>query len=180
MDCRTFRKKHVAFVDDVLPGVEVVEMQRHVLECATCAAHDSKVRRALLLFRNVPRIEPSPDFYERLSARLRADRQRPIHPLLAARGPGLGTFMGIAAGMVSIGFLAASSLDWTGPSSELALAPVVATQPAVPPPAVASQALVTSVSAGMPLWPMVYFAEQAPADFARVQFTQASWENGRD
>jgi hypothetical protein len=28
----------------------------------------------------------------------------------------------------------------------------------------------------MPLWPMVYFAQQAPMRFAQVQFTEASWQ----
>jgi len=81
----------------------------------------------------------------------------------------------VAAGLVTIGYLAASSLNWTAPSGEVALAPVVATEPAMLPPSVESQALVASVSAGMPVWPMVYFAEQAPVRFAQVQFTQASW-----
>ena len=174
MDCRSFRKNHVAFVDDVLPGEEIVAMQRHLFDCVTCAAHDAKVRRSLLVFRNLPPVEPSPDFYARLTARIESERTAP-RPMFAARGPGIGTFMGVAAGLVTIGYLTASSLDWTAPRRDVALAPVVATLPDTPPPSVASQALIASVSAGMPMWPMVYFAEQAPLRFAQVQFTQASW-----
>lgn len=175
MDCRSFRNKHVAFVDDILPGEEVVALQRHLLDCERCAAHDAKVRRALLLFRNLAQVEPAPDFYARLSARIESERTAPPRPVFAARGPGIGTFMGVAAGLVTVGYFTASSLDWTGPRGDLALAPVVATEPAMSPPSVASQALVASVSAGMPVWPMVYFAEQAPMRFAQVQFTEASW-----
>lgn len=175
MDCRSFRNKHVAFVDDVLCGDEVVAMRRHLLDCERCAAHDAKVRRALLLFRNLPPVEPSPDFYARLSARIESERSMQTRPSFAARGPGIGTFVGVAAGLVTVGYLTAASLNWTAPRGDFVLAPVVATEPAVPPPSVANQALVASVSTGMPVWPMVYFAEQAPMRFAQVQFTQASW-----
>ncbi len=176
MDCRSFRNNHVAFVDDLLPGVDVIAMQRHVRECERCAAHDAKVRRALLVFRNLPAVEPSPDFYARLSARIETDRAAQRQPMFAARGPGIGTFMGVAASVVAAGYLTVVSLNWNAPRRDVALAPVVATEPALPAPSVANQALVASVSAGMPMWPIVYFAQQAPMRFAQVQFTQASWE----
>jgi anti-sigma factor RsiW len=173
MDCRGFRSKHVAFVDDVLPGEDVVAMQRHLAECERCAAHDTKIRRALLVFRNLPRVEAPTDFYARLSARIESERVAAARPTFAARGPGIGTFMSVAASLVAVGYLAASSMNWTA-RRDVVLAPVVATEPAAPQLSVESQALVASVSAGLPVWPMVYFAEQAPMRFARVQFTQAS------
>jgi hypothetical protein len=173
MDCRSFRNKHVAFVDDFLPGEEVVSMQRHLAECKRCAAHDTKVRRSLLLFRNLPPVEPSPDFYARLSARIESERSAP-QPIFAARGPGVGTFLGVAVSLVTVGYLAAAGLNWDAPRSEIILAPVVASAPAIQ-PSVENEALAASVSAGMPVWPMVLFAEQAPLRFAQVQFTQASW-----
>ena len=173
MDCRSFRSKHVAFVDDFLPGEDVVAMQRHLTECERCAAHDAKVRRSLLVFRNLPPVEPSPDFYARLSARIESERVAP-RPTFAARGPGMGAFMGIAASLVTVGYLAASGLHWTAPQGDIVLAPVVASEPALP-PLVENEALAASISAGMPVWPMVLFAEQAPLRFAQVQFTQASW-----
>lgn len=175
MDCRSFRKHHVAFVDDLLPGEDVVGMQRHLLECEQCAAHDAKVRRALFVVRNLPTLEPSPDFYARLRARIESEQVMAARPVFAARGPGIGAFMGVAAGLVAVGYVTATSLNWTAPRGDVALAPVVATEPAFPPSSVANQALVTSVSAGIPVWPMVYFAQQAPMRFAQVQFTQASW-----
>ena len=174
MDCRGFRSKHVAFVDDFLPGEEMVAMQRHLVECERCASHDAKIRRALLLFRNLPSVEPSKDFYARLNARIESERATSRQPTFAARGPGIGTFMSVAASLVAIGYLTASSMNWTAANRDVVLAPVIATEPAVPQPSVESQALVASVSAGLPVWPMVYFAEQAPMRFAQVQFTQAS------
>src|SRR3954467_11110202 len=71
MDCREFCEKHVAFVDDTAAGIELVRMQRHIAECESCAKHDAKIRRALLLFRNLPSIARSSHFSERLEARLR-------------------------------------------------------------------------------------------------------------
>ena len=176
MDCRAFRNQHVAYVDDFLPGEAVVAMQRHLLECERCAAHDAKIRRSLLLFRNLPPVETSPDFYSRLSARIESERAAPKQPMFAARGPGIGMFMGVAASVVTVGYLAAASLHWTAPRGDVVLAPVVATEPAVVAPSVENQALVASVSAGMPVWPMVLFAEQAPMRFSQVQFTRASWK----
>ena len=44
MDCRSFRKHHVAYLDDLFPGELLVAAERHVRECAACAAHDTAVR----------------------------------------------------------------------------------------------------------------------------------------
>jgi hypothetical protein len=82
--------------------------------------------------------------------------------------------MSIAAGLVTIGYVTAVSLNWTGRGSEVVLSPVVATAPATPQLSVENQALVASMSAGIPVWPMVYLAEQAPMRFAQVHFTQTS------
>ncbi len=181
MDCRTFRKKHVAFVDDTLPGIDLVAMQRHLIECDHCAQHDTQVRRALLLFRNLPQIEPSADFSSRLQSRLRDERQlmasRGSADVASSRGPRLKTFAAVAASIVVVGYLtmfATSGSRRTVP--QVALAPVVATEPEpvapeVTPP-LATPALVASVSAGVPLWPAMLLADQAPVRFASEQFAR--------
>src|SRR5437764_9637612 len=61
MDCRAFRNKHVAFVDDLLSAVEMDAMVRHRSACHRCSRHDTAVRRSLLIVRNLAPIEPSPD-----------------------------------------------------------------------------------------------------------------------
>lgn len=74
MDCREFRKQHFAYLDDTLPGDTMADGQRHVMACDSCAAHDSMVRRSLMLVRNMSVIEPSAAFRERMQARLDAAR----------------------------------------------------------------------------------------------------------
>jgi len=174
MDCRTFRDNHLAFIDDALVDAELVAMQRHLSECSACAKHDVAVRRALLVFRNLPQIQPSANFQARLDARLgevrRAALRGPAH-----RGPGIGTFTATAASLIAAGYLFTAVLERSEQSSELSLAPVVATLPAVQPTPDANQALVTSVSSGMPLWPTALFAEQAPVHFVNSEFQLASW-----
>ncbi|HEX5435599.1 MAG TPA: zf-HC2 domain-containing protein [Gemmatimonadaceae bacterium] len=176
MDCRDFRNHHLAFLDNTLTDAELAAMQAHVTECAKCSRHDTAMRRGLMLFRNLPVIEPSPDFCDRLNARLHAMNQAGLTAAMY-RGPGLGSFIAAAASVVAVGFLAASALSWTTPARELALAPVVATvpEPPPPPPPLVNQRFVASVSAGMPVWPAAMFAEQAQMHFANAEFQLAGW-----
>jgi anti-sigma factor RsiW len=129
MDCRTFRDNHTSFIDGMVGDEELVAMQRHIGECPECAEHDAAIRRALLLFRNMPAIEPSPEFAERLRARLRvarSDRHRQGRTWRAGYGgPGVGTFTAIAAGVIAAGFVAVSAFDTPRSGPLVALTPVV-------------------------------------------------------
>lgn len=173
IDCRDFRKNHVAFVDDLLPGVDMVAMQCHLHECDACARHDMLVRRSLLLFRNTPMIEPSPDFSVRLNARLRECRA--MDAMADASGMSISrTLVAAAASILLIGTLALSTTDWTGSPGDVLLEPVVAYEPAPPTPPLANPAVVVSGSAGMPIWSSMLLAEQASAQFA-AEFRLANW-----
>ena len=177
MDCRTFHKKHVAFVDDTLPGCEMVAMRRHRDGCERCARHDATIRRALMVARSLPTIEPSPDFAARLEARLAMERRARTSPppVRYAHGPGLRAFMAIAATVVVVGYVALSLLGDAAPSRVIALQPVVATEPAGEPeamPPLAAPALVTTAAAGLPVWPVMFLAEEAPVHFASEQFAR--------
>jgi len=77
MDCRTFRKSHVVFVDGLMDDGRLGKMYEHMEGCARCARLDTNVRRGLLVARNLPRIKPSPDFMSRLQARLQAPQPLP-------------------------------------------------------------------------------------------------------
>ena len=82
MDCREFRDKHTIYVDLMCSALEENEMREHTRQCPKCARHDTLVRRSLLLVKNLPVIEPSPDFQARLEARLHSS---PMPALSAAR-----------------------------------------------------------------------------------------------
>ena len=183
MDCREFRRNHVAFVDDLLPGIDLVRMQRHLLECDACAHHDTLVRRALLVVRNVPSIKPSADFGDRLEARLRAVRAEGRRPDLHATASraSFGTFAALATGVAAAGLIGVAMLNADHDHADLRLPPVVASIPAgqdaesLPIPA---SAIVASASTGMSVWSTVFAAEQAPLHLASAQFRLASY-NGR-
>jgi hypothetical protein len=188
MDCRGFRRRHFAYLDDTLPAMEMAAMQRHVLECDECARHDTQIRRSLLVARNLPAIRPSADFTARLHARLAAERRLPPAPPF--RGPGLRVFLAMAASIVGIGVLASEARSrFESPEVRLAVAdaPVQVAAPAgadAPAPTtagrpdatepVADAMLMASASAGMPVWPALVLAQEAPMQFARVQFRLAA------
>lgn len=173
MDCRTFRKSHVAFVDDLLPGVDMVAMRSHLSECDACARHDMLVRRSLLLFRNIPTIQPSADFSARLNARLRECRVG-VHMPHRGRTFGSRGVLAAAASVLMAGYLALSATEWLMPEPELELAPVIAFEPPPRTPPLANPAVLASVTTGIPLWSAMLLAEQAPAHFA-AEFRQIGW-----
>ncbi len=166
MHCSEFRKHHLSFVDGTMSEADVVAMQCHLNECYECARHDTALRRGLLVFRNLPPVEPSADFARRLHARLRALGRADQRAELF-RGPGMGAFVA-AASVVALGFVAASMLHWTEMRRDLALEPVVATSPALPPPIV-DYPFVAASSTGMPMWPAAVLAEQATVHFVHAE-----------
>ena len=169
MDCRAFRRKHLAFVDDTLPGVEVVRMQLHLSECANCATWDHRVRRSLLLARNHLRpITPSDGFQARLAYRLEQERRRGAPPSLLAGGLRWTT---AAAVVLSLAVIAGSAILLVNgsPQVELARLPTVVLEPStedfVPsdPFVSATPAFVATVSTGMAILPALMLAAEVPA-----------------
>ena len=165
MNCLDFRNQYLAFVDQTLPAAEQSASEQHLASCSVCSRHDLAMRRGLLVLRNLPSVEPSSDFYVRLTTTLHKMERAEEH---AARykGPGLGSFAAAAAGVVGIGFLAAVLFNWTAQARNLALAPVVARTPAVAPYPVTNSSFVASASAGLPIWPAAMMVDQAPVRFA--------------
>lgn len=196
MDCRAFRKHHLAYLDDTLSGDQMAAAQRHILACDPCAAHDTMVRRSLMLAKSMPTIEPSSAFQERLNARLAQCRTERLalqedptkRQASAARGrfnddmlmPMGGvrplwrsprTFAALAAGAV-IG-----TMVWRGltPPS----APLVATQPEIAAPPVAPQvqyvspALLRAMATGNPVWPATVIIDETPNQFVSVNYSMS-------
>ena len=184
MDCRAFRKHHLAYLDDTMPGDQLVSAERHVLECEDCARHDTAVRRGLLLFRNLQPIEPSPDFAERLQLRLRdamADRDdvpdwTGSEAGAARRRTATSTMALAAAGLLMLGYGATEVADWARGPQDVVLPPVVATSPKpVLAPPLSSPAFVTTVSAAVPVWSAALLADEASMQFVNSEFQLASW-----
>jgi hypothetical protein len=170
MNCREFRRKHDAYIDDTLSGVDLAAMARHRSFCESCARLDTRVRRALLVAHNLPTIEPSARFGERLQLRLAQERAL----LAATRGAGAahtggqwrplsaGAYTVVAAGILVAAGLAATFTSAGREQEMIRLSPVVATLPEVGPSALATPAMVASMPTGMTVWPALYVAQQAP------------------
>jgi hypothetical protein len=174
MNCREFRRKHDAYVDDTLSGVEFEGMANHRRTCEQCAQLDTRIRRALLVAHNLPTIQPSAAFSERLQARLRAERlsldlvheneesftTRRWYPLSA------NAVTAIAAGVLAAAGLAMTVSLSDSRDAVIRLAPVIASRPEVESSVLMPPTMVAAVPAGMPLWPAVFVAQQAPWHFA--------------
>lgn len=175
MDCRHFRENHFAFVDDTLPGIELVGMQMHLAECEPCARHDANVRRSLMLFRSLPSIEPSPDFSRRLHEKLRVVKLHDAQGLHRDRSRSLGAAVAVTSAIM-LGYIAVS-LREVDSAHDLTLAPVVAIAPASEsiPVEISSPApeMVAAVPAGLPIWTAALFAEQTAVHFASAELATA-------
>jgi len=173
MHCKEFKENHLAFVDDTLAGIQLDEMRQHLEECAECGSRDSKIRRALLLVRNLPSIQPSPDFARRLDARLAASL---AIPLATAGVRKRVTAAATLAAAAMIGYIAMTLYKVEG-ARDVMLAPVVASMSESDMASIASPApaIVASASAGLAIWPAALFAEQAPVHFARARFASGAF-----
>lgn len=168
MDCRTFRRKHLAFVDDTLPGVDIVQMQAHLTACARCAQTDLAVRRSLLVVRNhLSPIEPSFGFSERLLARLEHERHNPAGSVPLFGSTSWTSFAAMCGGVVTIGVMALAMGD-PPVRDETARLPAVILE-ATPrylmpdtPMTDATPAFVATVSTGMAILPALLLAEEVP------------------
>jgi hypothetical protein len=172
MNCREFRRKHDAYVDDTLSGREVEGMSLHLRFCQECGRVDTRVRRALLVAHNLPMIEPSAAFGQRLQTRLQQERaimtsHRARHGFDEGRGRSLipGTYAALVAGVLLASGLALA-VTLREPET-LRLAPVVASVPEPVPSTLATAAMVASMPAGFSVWPAVYVAQQAEWHFAQ-------------
>lgn len=191
MDCKSFRKQHLAYLDDTMPGDEMSAAQCHVMVCDGCAAHDTLVRRSLMVARSMPMLEPSAAFQARLRARLAECREecRDERTAMAARTALLAVPRSSDARSVSsrnsrvVMAVAASAMlgafvwqGWRTPTPELSMQPVIASQPAMPTPAsYITPELMQAMATGNPVWPAAMIIEDAPTHFVRSDFSQATF-----
>jgi hypothetical protein len=186
MDCTHFRKHHLAYLDDTLPGHLMAAAQRHVLDCDGCAAHDTLVRRSLMVVHNVrpalPGLEPSTAFQSKLQARLAECRAERSAALAGSLGGSVmppvahnrfvspsRTMLAMAASAV-IGALAIQALRRdTAPT--IAMQPVMAMPPApVSGAPYLNPALKQAMATGAPAWPATMMVDEAPVGFVNAQY----------
>lgn len=176
MDCRDFREQHVAYVDDVASAQDMAAMRQHLQRCRACAHHDTAVRRALLLARNLPEVYCSADFMERLHARLRESGATAELPA-AARAWHLRqsrAFALLAASVLAVAGLAAAMSHWGRPPALVRLAPVVASIPETPPSPMITPVYMAPMAAGLPVWTAVLAADETPFHLANMELRDAA------
>jgi hypothetical protein len=184
MDCKQFRKDHLAYLDDTLPGEVMAAAQRHVMQCDGCAAHDTLVRRSLMVARSLPTLEPSADFQQRLRARLaecREEREayrldhglRLETPTGRSVGRSSRTVVAVAASAV-LGLLAYQALH-VATATPRSIQPVIAANqaPVQPSPYLTPQ-MVQAMSTGNPMWPAAMMVDDAPMQAMSAGFSLVS------
>jgi hypothetical protein len=181
MDCRSFRKHHFAYLDDTLSGDDMAAAQRHILACNGCAAHDTLVRRSLMMAKSMPMIEPSAAFQQKLKARLAECREERaamqsgtalLSPSAAAAADRVpehraGWFTPRALAAIAASAVV-GTLVWRGTTGHavpvVAMAPVIASAPARPEVRYVSPALLQAMATGNPVWPATVVIEEASSN----------------
>ena len=194
MDCKRFRKQHLAYLDDTMPGDEMAAAQHHVMVCDGCAAHDTLVRRSLMVARSMPVLEPSAAFQARLRARLAecrddcrddcydgrmamAARSALLHAPRSAASRNRRVAVAVAASAMLGAFV---WQGWSASAPELSMQPAIASQPASPMPvSYIAPELMQAMATGNPVWPAAMIIEDAPAPFGPSDFTLATFSQLR-
>ena len=90
LTCQDLLDGHADFLDGSLPTREARRFEMHLQLCQSCQRYDRVVRRGLLLARNLPEIQPSDHFHEKLQARLmNLDLEPPRQPIMASSATAL-------------------------------------------------------------------------------------------
>jgi anti-sigma factor RsiW len=173
MDCKAFAARHAAYIDDTLPGIEMVAMREHLSTCTRCSRRDADVRRALLLVKNLPAIEVSAGFNERLRSRIAAESAAP--PPQNRTVSGSATIKWAAAAGLLVALIGIQRWDNGSQTAPSRLPAVVASIPAETTDAddESAPAYMASMSTGIPMWPALMLAEEGPLRFAATGMQNA-------
>jgi hypothetical protein len=166
MNCRKFKSNHVGFIDDLLPAADMVEMRRHLLRCHACATLDTRIRRSLLVVRNLPEIHPSADFFARLSEALRQPpapqpRYRPVATAAA--------FTAVTAALAAAVYFAMA----VAPKHQQIQRATPAVTAAAPIP-VNEATIAAAVPAGVPVWPAMFMVGELPTHLVNAELLETS------
>ena len=167
MNCREFKSKHVGFVDDVLCAADMAAMRGHVRVCARCSTLDIRIRRSLMVVRNLPQIEASPDFYARLIERL---KHAPAPPATQSFASTAARFVVVSAALAAaVYFAMAGSARSAAPHEVVVPAQTVATRIERVSSPISNPELVPAVPAGVPVWPAMFMVGELPMHLANVE-----------
>jgi hypothetical protein len=126
-----------------------------------------------MLFRNLPRIEPSPDFSKRLEIKLREAKLADAAAASSTRSRRFAAAVTVTSA-VMLGYIG-FSLRTVDTPQDIILPPVVAfasssdAQSPGPGPE-----MIAAVSAGLPIWTAALFAEQTTAHFASIELASSA------
>jgi hypothetical protein len=70
MRCEDFLSRHGEYLDGGLTLTDASQMRAHIVRCSTCARYDRIVRKGLTLVNELPEVQPSLDFEQRLQHRI--------------------------------------------------------------------------------------------------------------
>ena len=73
-NCYRIRNQFSDLIDGILSPAERAAVETHAAGCADCARELARLRRTTELVRGMPQLQPSPEFTEKLMARVREDR----------------------------------------------------------------------------------------------------------
>ena len=168
MDCKEFTTRHAAYIDDTLPGFQMAAMREHLTECGRCSRRDAEIRRSLFLLKNLPAVEVSEGFQDRLRARITAEGPA-YKPQRSSSFS--GTMKWAAAGALLVAVVGVSWADRaTRTVAPTRLPAVFASVPVVYEGHDESvPAYMASMSTGIPMWPALMLAEEGPLRFAGLQ-----------
>lgn len=171
MKCREFKSNHVGFIDDLLSAADMSEMRRHLHSCPQCSTLDTRIRRSLLVVRNLPQIEPSADFFFRLSEAL---KQAP--PPESGRRP-LTTAAAVTALTAALAAAVYFTMAVSGvahrPATSHPVSATTASLPAQPVP-MNEATIAAAVPAGVPMWPAMFMVGELPTHLANAELLDST------
>jgi len=131
MKCRDARRLFGAYWDDELTQAEREWLESHFTGCTGCRESYEVLARSLELASGLPRVEPEPDFAERVLARVR--RTESVPDRLPVATPRRAPALAVAA-VVLVAAVVAIQFGGRNPSRQVTQAVAVNPVPATPAP----------------------------------------------
>ena len=131
MKCRDARRLFGAYWDDELTQAEREWLESHFTGCTGCRESYEVLARSLELASGLPRVEPEPDFAERVLARVR--RTESVPDRLPVATPRWAPALAVAA-VVLVAAVVAIQFGGRNPTRQVTQAVAVNPVPATPTP----------------------------------------------